>query len=69
MKDNIIDAFVAELDKPRRMTKGRDSSKNYHKITISVSQADKNAIQEYAKEHNMSVSAIIKKLLFEKGII
>ena len=67
--DLLIDSFVNDLQQTKRATSGRDTSKNYHKITISVSQADKNAIQQYALEHKISVSALIKRLLEEKNII
>ena len=67
--DSLIDSFLDDLQQTKRVTQGRDTRKNYHKITISVNQADKNAIQTYAKEHNISVSALIKGLLEEKNII
>ena len=69
MEDSIIDTFLEELRTPKRVTSGRDTTKNYHKITISVNLADKEAIQQYAQEHKISVSALIKGLLEEKNII
>ena len=69
MKDSIIDKFLKEFDKPKRVTKGRDTTKNYHKITISVNQADKEAIQQYAQKNDLTVSALIKVILKEKNII
>lgn len=68
-EDNVIDMFLEELNKPTRATKGRDTTKNYHKITISVSQSDKIAIQAYSQDNSITVSALIKSLLHEKGII
>ena len=67
--NNIIDSFVNELSKSTRKTNGRDTTKNYHKITISVNQADKDSIKDYANQHNLTVSALIKNLLQEKGVI
>jgi len=67
--NNIIDTLFEKLNQPKRATNGRDLSKNYHKITISVSLIDKKAIQNHAKENNITVSQLIKNLLKENNII
>ena len=55
-----------ELSAPKRKTKGRDTSKNYHKITISINEQDKRDIIEYAEEQGVSVSQLIKGLVLDK---
>jgi len=65
----LIDSLLNDLNQTKRATKGRDTSKYYHKITISVSQADKDAIKLYAKGKEKTVSMIIKDLLRDNNII
>ncbi|WP_367234541.1 DUF6364 family protein [Sulfurimonas sp.] len=57
------------MNYPKRKTHGRDRSKNYHKITISVDEKAKQEIIEYAREHNISISKLIKNLLIKNSII
>ena len=67
--DNIIDSIMNDLDVVKRKTQGQDRSKNYHKITISVNQKDKESLQSYAQSKGVSVSEVLKALLREKAII
>jgi len=73
MKDfqgnTIIDTLMGDFDTIKRKSKGQDRSKNYHKITISISEKDKLSVMEYAKENNLTVSSLIKDLLRAKSII
>jgi hypothetical protein len=70
MNDIFTDVISSiNLNTNKRDTKGRDKSKNYHKITISVDQYTKLKVNEYAKNNDISVSKLIKDLLQEKGII
>jgi len=66
---DIINVLMNDLQKNKRKTQGRDKSKNYHKITISINQQDKDDVMVYAEKHNISVSKLIKDLLREKGIL
>ena len=67
--DAIIDALLGDLVIPKRKTRGQDRSKNYHKITISISQKDKQDVIAYAEKKGVSVSKLFKQLLEDKGII
>ena len=73
MKDfqgkTIIDALMEDFNTPKRKSKGRDKSKNYHKITISIGEKDKLSVMEYAKKNNLTVSSLLKDLLRDKSII
>ncbi len=66
---NIIKDLLSDLDKPRRKTNGRDKSKHYHKITISVSEEMKKDLMEFADTNKVSVSKLIKDLLIDNKII
>ena len=67
---DIIGSFMNELnDKTKRKSKGRDTRKNYHKITISINEEDKLAVMKYADDNNITASFLIKELLREKHII
>ena len=66
---DIIEDIMREFDTTKRHSRGRDTNKNYHKITISINKVDKIKIMDYAKENEVSVSALIKDLLREKHII
>ena len=67
---DIIGSFMNELnDKTKRKSKGRDTRKNYHKITISINQEDKLAVMKYAESNGITVSYLIKELLRDKKII
>lgn len=66
---DIINTLMGDLQKNKRKTQGRDQSKNYHKVTISINQQDKDDLMDYAQEHNIGVSKLIKDLLREKGIL
>lgn len=67
--EKIINGFFEELEKNKRPTNGRDTSKTYHKITISVSHEEKQLIQKYASDNHIKVSALIKNSLRDKNII
>lgn len=67
--EDIINSLLEGLNQVKRKTKGQDKSKNYHKLTISINQKDKQSIQEYAESNGMSVSALIKSILKKEGII
>ena len=69
MYDKTLQGLVNDLSSPKRMTKGQDHSKSYHKITISVTEKGKIDIQSAAEEKGKSVSALIKELLKAKEII
>ena len=62
---HIINGLLNQLDKPRRKTAGRDKSKNYHKITISVDEEMKLMISELAESQGLSISGFIKALVTE----
>jgi predicted DNA binding CopG/RHH family protein len=68
-EDFINELLKSHLSITKRKTQGHDHSKNYHKITISVSEKDKEAIAAYAKKHRIKVSALIREALLEKGVI
>ena len=65
----ILNLLMSDLKVQKRKTKGQDKSKNYHKITISINEQDKNDVLTYANEKGISVSMLIKNLLQEQGII
>ena len=69
MYDNFIKPLMEELKSPQRKTKGKDRSKSYHKVTISVTEKEKIDIQSAAEEKGKSVSALIKELLKVEGVI
>lgn len=69
MYDDTIEELMNSLGSPKRKTKGRDYSKNYHKITISVTEKEKIDIQSAAEEKGMGVSALMKELLKVEGVI
>lgn len=64
--DDILNSMMDELKTPKRKSKGRDTTKNYHKITISISEQDKQDIIEYAEVQGISVSKLIKDLVLDK---
>jgi len=66
--NTYIDKVMDELKVPQRKTNGRDKSKSYHKITISVNEQERWDIQNFAKKEGKSVSAVIKNMLREEGI-
>nr|WP_316721747.1 DUF6290 family protein [Sulfurospirillum sp. 'SP'] len=68
-QDDFIEAILGQFDITKRKTKGQDHSKNYHKITISLSEKDKESIAAYAQKHNIKVSELIREALKEKGIL
>ncbi len=68
-QEEFIQNILGEFDITKRKTQGQDHSKNYHKITISVSQKDKEAIATYAQQHNIKVSELIREALKDKGIL
>ena len=68
-QEDFIEAILEQYDITKRKTKGQDHSKNYHKITISVSEKDKESIASYAQKHNIKVSELIREALKEKGIL
>ena len=67
--DHIIDHIMEDLKTPKRKTAGQDHSKCYHKITISVNEKEKMAIQEAAQKQGKSVSTLIKDLLRANRVI
>ena len=67
--NDFINIAFEQFDITKRKTKGQDHSKNYHKITISVSQKDKEAIAAYAQQHNIKVSELIREALKDKGVL
>lgn len=68
-QDDFIEAILEQFDITKRKTKGQDHSKNYHKITISVNQKEKEAVDLYAQKHNIKVSELIREALKEKGVL
>ncbi len=68
-QDVLIENILGQFNSTKRKTQGQDHSKNYHKITISVSQKDKEAIAAYAQQHNIKVSELIREALKEKGVL
>ena len=66
---DFINIAFEQFDITKRKTQGQDHSKNYHKITISVSQKDKEAIATYAHKNNIKVSELIREALKEKGVL
>ena len=67
--NDFINIAFEQFDITKRKTQGQDHSKNYHKITISVSQKDKEAIATYAQQHNIKVSELIREALKDKGVL
>jgi len=67
--ETIINSLLEDMNITKRRTKGRDTTKKYNKITISVDLEDKLKIEEYAKKNNISVSALIRNLLKENSIL
>ena len=67
--NDFINIAFEQFDITKRKTQGQDHSKNYHKITISVSQKDKEAIANYAQKHNVKVSELIREALKDKGVL
>ncbi len=67
--NDFINIAFEQFDITKRKTQGQDHSKNYHKITISVSQKDKEAIAAYAQQHNIKVSELIREALKDKGVL
>jgi hypothetical protein len=65
MENKLLDL----IESKQNYSQSRDTSKTYHKITISVNQHQKEAINRYAKSKNLKVSALIKSILIEKDII
>lgn len=68
-QDALIENILGQFNSTKRKTQGHDHSKNYHKITISVSQKDKEAIATYAQKHNVKVSELIREALKDKGVL
>lgn len=64
--DEAINSMMNTLNTPKRKSKGRDTTKNYHKITISINEKDKREIIEYAEKQGVSVSQLIKDLVLSK---
>lgn len=67
--NDFINIAFEQFDITKRKTQGQDHSKNYHKITISVSQKDKEAIAAYAQRYNIKVSELIREALKDKGVL
>ena len=67
MENELLELLAKQSNSTENLN--RDTSKTYHKITISVNQYEKEAIHRYATSNNVKVSALIKALLKEKGII
>jgi len=69
MFDKTVQGLRNDLSSSKRKTKGQDRSKSYHKITMSVTQKEKEDIQIAAEKEGKGVSAFIKDLLRGEGII
>lgn len=70
MEENkIIDKLLGNLESTKRDTKRNEDTKAYKKVTISVTQKEKEQMMQYAKDNDISVSKLIKNLLKTNNII
>lgn len=67
--NQIIESTYSRETRGRKPTGKNEDTKAYHKITISMTQLEKDQIHEAAKQADMSVSQLIRDILKEKNVL
>lgn len=67
--DQIIKNTYGLETRGRKPTGKNENTKAYHKITISMTQLEKDQIYETAKQADVSVSQLIRDILKEKNVL